>query len=165
MNDVTKIRVGKHLIGIIGLKETVADVAKKHREMSDDQIGKILLERLSKDNYIEKRMEDIYETAFKREYKKFIGVPCAEEPGEGVDIKVLGQGCPQFERLEQELMAIFAETEIPAMIEHVRDVEEIAQFGLMRVPALVINGKIKASGSVPPKAKMKVWIQQAAEQK
>jgi small redox-active disulfide protein 2 len=92
-------------------------------------------------------------------------MPVSEEAGEGVDIKVLGQGCPQCDRLEQELMAIISETGIPAMIEHVRDVEEIAQFGLMRVPALVINGKIKASGSVPPKAKMKDWIQQAAEQK
>lgn len=109
MNDVTKIRVGKHLIGIIGLKETVSDVAKKHREMSDDQIGKILLERLSKDNYIEKRMEDIYEEAFKREYKKFMGVPCAEESDGGIDIK--------------------------------------------------------AVGSVPPKIKLKAWIQEAANQK
>ncbi len=62
-------------------------------------------------------------------------------------------------------MAIIAETGIPAMIEHVRDVEEIAQFGFLKVPAPVINGEIKASGSVPPKAKMKAWIQQAANQK
>jgi len=165
MSDVSKIRIGKHLIGIIGLKETVADVAKKHREMSDDQIGKILLERLSKDNYIEKRMEEIYKKAFMREYKKLLGVPVAEEAFEGVDIKVLGQGCPQCDRLEQELMAIIAETGIPAMIEHVRDAEEIAQFGLLKVPALVINGEIKASGSVPPKVKLKTWIQQAADQK
>jgi hypothetical protein len=29
----------------------------------------------------------------------------------------------------------------------------------------VINGEIKASGSVPPKEKMKTWIQQAANQR
>jgi hypothetical protein len=60
LNDVTKIRVGKHLVGIIGLKKAVADIAEKSGEMADDQIGKILLERLSKDNYIEKRMEEIF---------------------------------------------------------------------------------------------------------
>jgi hypothetical protein len=31
MKDVSKIRIGKHLVGIIGLKETIADVANKHR--------------------------------------------------------------------------------------------------------------------------------------
>jgi small redox-active disulfide protein 2 len=164
MKDVSKIRIGKHLVGIIGLKETIADVANKHREISDDQIGKILLERLLKDNYIEKCMEEIYKNSFMREYKKFMGVPVVEEAGEGVDIKVLGQGCPQCDRLEQELMVIIAETGIPAMIEHVRNVEEIAQFGFLKVPALVINGEIKASGSVPPKEKIKTWIQQAANQ-
>lgn len=165
MSDVSQIRIGKHLIGIIGLKETLSDIAENCREMSDDQIGKILLERLSKNNYIEKPMEETYEKAFMREYKKYIGVPVTEETGEGIDIKVLGQGCPQCDRLEQELMAILSETGIPAMIEHVRDLEEISKFGFLRVPALVINGEIKASGSVPPKAKLMAIIQQAANQK
>ena len=67
------------MIGIIGLKETVAEVAEKHRKMSDEQIGKILQERLSKDNYIEKRMEKIYKSAFVREYKKSMSLPVEEE--------------------------------------------------------------------------------------
>jgi biotin synthase-like enzyme len=74
MKDVSKIRIGKHLVGIIGLKETITDVANKHRELSDEQTGKIPLERLLKDNYIEKRMEEIYKNAFMREYKKFMGM-------------------------------------------------------------------------------------------
>jgi hypothetical protein len=92
MKDISKIWIGKHLFGIIGLKETIADVANKHREISDDQIGKILLGKLLKDNYIEKRMEEIYKNAFMREYKKFMGVPVVEEAGEGVDIKVFYKG-------------------------------------------------------------------------
>ncbi len=165
MKDITKIRVGKHLVGIIGLKDALADVASNRRNMSDDQIGKILLKRLSKENYIDKKSSDLYEKAFLREYKKTIGEPVTEEAGLGVDIKVLGQGCSQCENLTHQVMAVIAETGIPAMVEHVKDIAEIAQFGFLQVPALVINGQVKSAGVLPPKAKIKTWIQQAANQK
>lgn len=162
---ITKIRVGKHLVGIMGLKDALADIAADRTYMSDDQIGKILLKRLSKENYIDKKSSDLYENAFLREYKKSIGEPVKEEAGLGVDIKVLGQGCSQCESLTSQVMAVIAETGIPAMVEHVKDIAEIAQFGFLQVPALVINGQVKAAGVLPPKAKIKTWIQQAASQK
>jgi hypothetical protein len=63
------------------------------------------------------------------------------------------------------MMPAIAGIPVSSMIEHVRGVEEISQFGLLRVPALVINSEIKAVGSMPPKIKPKVWIQEAANRK
>jgi hypothetical protein len=44
----------------------------------------------------------------------------------GIDIKVLGPGCPQCDKLEQELMQVLAETGITTGVEHIRDIKEIA---------------------------------------
>jgi hypothetical protein len=163
MSDVTQIRVGKHITGIIGLKAALAEVAASCKGMPEEHIGKILLEHLSKRNYIEAGIAKLYEEAFLREFKRGIGAPVAEMPCEGVQIKVLGMGCPQCDRLEHDVMAVLAEIGIAAGLEHVRDPAEIGRYGVLGSPALVINGKVKAVGSVPPKPKIKAWIEQAAK--
>ena len=60
-------------------------------------------------------------------------------------------------------MAIIAELNIAAGIEHVRDPLEIGNYGIMGMPALIINGEVKAAGSVPPKNKLKEWLLEAAK--
>lgn len=45
-----------------------------------------------------------------------------------------------------------------ADLEHVRDIKQIASYGVMGSPALVINRKVKAAGSIPSKAKLKNFI-------
>ena len=81
---------------------------------------------------------------------------------EGIEIKVLGPGCPQCERLEREMMAVMAETGIEADLEHVRDLKEIASYGVMGSPALIINREVKALGKVPQKQKLMAWLTEAA---
>jgi len=81
-----------------------------------------------------------------------------EDPAGQTQIKVLGQGCPSCDKLEQDLMAVMAELNLPADLEHVRDVKEIACYGVMGSPALVINGKVVAVGRVPSKSQLKEWL-------
>lgn len=85
-----------------------------------------------------------------------------EDPSGPVQIKVLGPGCPSCDKLEQELMAVMAELNLPADLEHVRDVKEIACYGVMGNPALVINGKVVAVGRVPSKSQLKEWLRTAS---
>ncbi|RLC04887.1 MAG: hypothetical protein DRH90_07550 [Deltaproteobacteria bacterium] len=94
MNDVIQIRVGQHQISIIGLKEVLAEVAETMTGAPDEIIQKELLTRLSKRNYITNNAIDQYKQAFLREYKKLVGESFSEECSNGVDIKVLGPGCP-----------------------------------------------------------------------
>ncbi|UCD83145.1 MAG: thioredoxin family protein [Desulfobacterales bacterium] len=79
-----------------------------------------------------------------------------------MEIKVLGPGCARCNQLEQDLMAVMAEMNLPADIEHVTDALEISSYGVMGTPALIVNGEVKAVGSVPPKIKLKRWLQEAA---
>ena len=85
-------------------------------------------------------------------------------PVDGIDIKVLGAGCPACDRLEQNLMLLIEKMGLEASIEHVRDFKEISQYGVMGSPALVVNGKIKAVGSVASRARLKAFIQEAQVQ-
>lgn len=64
-----------------------------------------------------------------------------------------------------DLMAISAEMNLPIDLEHVRDPEQIAEFGMMAMPALVIGKKVRAAGRAPTKVKLKQWLEQAASAK
>jgi len=77
---------------------------------------------------------------------------------------VPGQGCAQCDKLEQELMHVMAEFELIADIEHVRDIKEIGKYGVMGMPALIINGKVKSVGRVPSKNKLIEWLKKAQEE-
>ncbi len=99
-------------------------------------------------NYIPSTVVDLYTSAFFREYQKSIGEPIPELKIVGIEIQVLGAGCPSCDRLEQNLMMLIEETGIDADLEHVRGFKKIIKYGMMGSPALVINGKTKAVGSI-----------------
>ncbi|MBI5897248.1 MAG: thioredoxin family protein [Desulfobacterales bacterium] len=125
----------------------------------------MLREILSRHNYIDAGAAKLYEEAFVREYKRSGGVPVTEAADESVQIKVLGMGCPQCDRLAQDVMAVMAETNLLADLEHVRDPAAIARYGVMGSPALVIDGQVKMVGSIPPKPKIKAWIEEAGKRR
>jgi len=162
-DKVTRISVGGHATGIIGLQPILEEVAKEFKSRTDDEIQAELLNRLSKKNYISSRTRDVYGHAFLKEFKKFVGEPFEDTQAGGLEIKVLGPGCPRCEKLEQDLMAMMAELNIAADLEHVRDPIEIANYGVMGSPGLIINGEVKAVGSVPPPNKLKEWLMEAAK--
>ena len=62
---------------------------------------------------------------------------------------VLGPGCSQCNRLEQTVKQALTEMGLPASLEHVTDVKEMAKYGFVSTPALVINDKIVSRGTVP----------------
>ena len=163
-DDVTQIRVGDSPVGIIGLKIVMEDMAEEYGERPDQEVLEELLSRLGKRNYIPEKVKESYAKAFLGEFKKFQGKPYEEEAPEGIQIKVLGPGCVQCDRLEQELMLVMAEAGILADIEHVRDIKEIGRYGVMGTPALLINGQVKSVGKAPPKNKLKDWLKEAQKQ-
>ncbi len=61
-------------------------------------------------------------------------------------------------------MVVIEDLGIEADLEHVRDFKEISKYGVMGSPALVINGKVKAVGSVSAKSRLKEFIQEAQVQ-
>jgi small redox-active disulfide protein 2 len=159
--DVMQIKVDSFTVGITGLKAVLREMAHEFSDKPDEEIQTELMKRLSKRNYLSDKAKGSYAKAFLREFKKFVGKPYEEEFSEGLEIKVLGPGCMQCDRLEQELMQAMAETGVLADIEHVRDIKEIGRYGVMGTPALLINGQVRSVGKVPPKNKLKEWLKEA----
>ena len=62
-------------------------------------------------------------------------------------------------------MSVLAELGLPAEVEHVRDVREIAALGIMSTPAFLINGEVKSIGTAPTKAMLKQWLKEVSHQK
>jgi small redox-active disulfide protein 2 len=139
-------------------------MAEEYGERPDQEVQEELLDRLSKRNYIPEKTKENYAKTFLREFKKFLGKPFEEEAPEGIRIKVLGPGCVQCDRLEQELMHVMAESGIVADIEHILDIKEIGRYGVMATPALLINGQVKSVGKVPPKSKLIELLKKAEKE-
>jgi small redox-active disulfide protein 2 len=162
-DEVTQIKVGKNRMGIIGLKQILADVAQAYAGRPDSEIEAELLNRLAKLNYIPEPAQTAYGQAFLREFKKSIGQAVEETDSNDLEVKVLGPGCSRCNQLEQDIMAVMNEMDLAGTIEHVTDINAISEYGVMGTPALILNGKVMAVGSVPPKAKLKTWLKGISE--
>ena len=156
--DVSQVRVGEFRAGIIGLKSVLQDTAGEWAEKPDALVAAELVERLSVKNYIPESAKVSYGIAFLREFKKFTGKPYKEESSGQLEIKILGPGCANCNRLEREVMETVSELDLPAGIDHVRDIREIGSYGVMGSPALIINGKVKAVGRVPMRSEIRKWL-------
>ena len=159
--DVSQIKVGKFTAGIIGLNSVLQDMAAEWAEKPDAQVASELVERLSVKNYIPESVKVSYGIAFLREFKKFIGKPFEDDPFEQLEIKILGPGCANCDRLEREVIEAVSELNLPADIDHVRDIREIGKYGVLGSPALIINGKVKTVGRVPMRSEIRKWLKEA----
>ncbi|MDA8213991.1 MAG: thioredoxin family protein [Nitrospiraceae bacterium] len=66
-----------------------------------------------------------------------------------MEIKVLGPGCANCEKMAEMAKKAVAELDIDANIEKVTDIQEIMKY-TMSTPGLVVNGKLKHSGKPLP---------------
>ena len=80
-----------------------------------------------------------------------------------LNIKVLGSGCANCQRVEQMAKSVAEEMGLEATFQHVRDYGEIMKFGVMSTPGLVVNEKVVCSGRVPSKAEVTTWLTTAAQ--
>lgn len=71
MTTISQIKVGKHQSGIVDLDAALRETAKAGKNLSDQQITAMLVEKISRKNYIPPNVTHLYETALLREYKKY----------------------------------------------------------------------------------------------
>lgn len=67
---------------------------------------------------------------------------------EGCGVKVLGSGCAKCNELEAATKEALAELGMDTKIDHVTDFTQIAAYGVMSTPALVVDGKVVSYGKV-----------------
>lgn len=63
-------------------------------------------------------------------------------------VKVLGSGCKKCNDLEANVKVALGQLAMDTTIEHVTDFTEIAAYGVMSTPALVVDGKVVSFGKV-----------------
>ncbi len=73
-------------------------------------------------------------------------------------IKVLGPGCMNCKTLEHRTREAAEALHLNVSIEKVEDYQEIASYGIMRTPGLVIDEKVVLSGSVPRVEEIKTLL-------
>lgn len=73
-------------------------------------------------------------------------------------IKILGSGCAKCSALEKAVRSACSETGIDLEIEHITDFAQIASYGVMSTPALVLDGKVVAYGKVLSVEEVKVIL-------
>lgn len=71
-----------------------------------------------------------------------------EAKTEGASIKVLGSGCAKCNQLEDAAKAALEQLGMDTTIDHVTDFSQIAAYGVMTTPALVVDGKVVSYGKV-----------------
>jgi small redox-active disulfide protein 2 len=70
-------------------------------------------------------------------------------------IKVLGSGCVNCKTLQRRTEEALGELQMQATIEKVEAYQDIASYGVMKTPGLVIDEKVVVAGFVPPIEKLK----------
>ncbi len=83
----------------------------------------------------------------------------AENAKATISIKVLGAGCAKCHALEEAARTALEELNMDTTIDHVTDFSQIAAYGVMTTPALVVDGKVVSYGKVLKKEEAKSLIQ------
>lgn len=85
----------------------------------------------------------------------------AERAKAAAGVKVLGGGCAKCNALEEAARAALEELGMDTTIDHVTDFAQIATYGVMSTPALVVDGKVVSYGKALSKDEAKAAILRA----
>lgn len=75
-----------------------------------------------------------------------------------MDIKILGSGCAKCNKLEAVTRAAIDDLGLDADIDHVTNPGEIASWGVMSTPALVVDDEVVLAGRVPSTAEVTAFL-------
>jgi small redox-active disulfide protein 2 len=79
-----------------------------------------------------------------------------------IEVKVLGTGCRKCSKLYDEVQIAITESGVEVELTKVEKLDEIASYGVLSTPALVVGGQVKSTGKLPKPAQIAEWIKQEA---
>jgi small redox-active disulfide protein 2 len=74
-----------------------------------------------------------------------------------LQVKVLGSGCPNCQRLEAETRAALDAAGVAYTLSKVTEYADIASYGVLSTPALVMNEKVVSVGRIPARSRIVEW--------
>ena len=78
-----------------------------------------------------------------------------------MEIKVLGPGCANCKRLEALVRETVGVLGLKCEVAKVTDFKEIAAYGILATPGLVIDAEVKSVGRIPSKVEVAGWLTEA----
>lgn len=75
-----------------------------------------------------------------------------------MDIKVLGSGCAKCRSTIALIEEVAREKGVAITLGKVQEPRDIAGFGVMSTPGVVVDGKVVHAGGVPGRAKVEQWL-------
>lgn len=78
-----------------------------------------------------------------------------------LQIKVLGPGCANCEKLEAVTKEAVATSGVEANIEKITDYGQIMSYNVLATPGLVINEQLVSAGRIPSEAEVTTWVKEA----
>lgn len=76
-----------------------------------------------------------------------------------LNIKVVGSGCPNCQKLASLCSEVVAEKGLTAEIVKITDLNKFADLGIMMTPGLIVNGKVLSQGKIPTKSTLIHWLE------
>ena len=77
-DSIQQIRINNSLIGIVGLKKVMENMAGPFADRPDDEIGEEIIRRIEASNYIPQKARPLYARALVQEFRKHLGQPVEE---------------------------------------------------------------------------------------
>ena len=74
-------------------------------------------------------------------------------------LQILGTGCPNCKKLTEVTETAARELQLDYQLEKVTDIQAIISLGVMRTPALAVDGQVKVAGKIPSIAELKALLQ------
>ena len=76
-------------------------------------------------------------------------------------IKILGAGCPNCEKLAKRTRDALDPLGISYELIKVTDYTDIADYGVLQTPGLVVNERVVSVGRIPRKGEIVTWATEA----
>jgi small redox-active disulfide protein 2 len=75
-----------------------------------------------------------------------------------IKVEVLGTGCKKCQQLEANAKEAIAALNLDAELVHINDPMQIAERGVMKTPALVVNDTLVSQGQVATPEQIKTYL-------
>ena len=75
-----------------------------------------------------------------------------------MNVKILGSGCPNCQRLEANTKQALRELKLEAEVEKITNLEKVMSYGIMSTPAIVMDEEVISYGIVPSVEEIKKLI-------
>ncbi len=76
-----------------------------------------------------------------------------------ISVKILGSGCAKCNKLEEATKEALEQLGMDQRVEHITDFGQIAAYGVMSTPALVVDEKVVSFGKVLKKEEIMKILQ------